>query len=145
MIEVVIRREGDSVIVNPAVEQWLLTQLKDGEMLAGELKRSKSKQRTIPQNASIHLFCEHIAQTLNDSGYDQRQALEAFNGVELENTMESVKETIFKRIMRILTGKTSTTELETDEVDIVQRNVNTLLGRLDVYVPFPDKFTKGLE
>ena len=145
MIEVVIQREGDRIIVNPAVERWLLTQLKDGEMLAGELKRSKSKQRTIPQNASIHLFCEHIAITLNDSGYDQRQALEAFNGVELENTMESVKESIFKRIMRILTRKTSTTELETDEVDIVQRNVNTLLGRLDVYVPFPDKFTKGLE
>ena len=145
MIEVVIQREGNRIIVNPAVEQWLLTQMQDGEMLAGELKRSKSRWRTIAQNSSIWLFCEHIAKTLNDAGYDQKQVLEAFEGVELENTKESVMESVWRRIQRILTHKESTTKLETNEVDIVQRNVNILLGRLDVYVPFPDKFTQSLK
>jgi hypothetical protein len=51
--------------------------------------------------------------------------------------MESVKESVWRKIQKILTGKWSTTKLDTTEVDLVQRNVNTLLGRLDVYVEFP--------
>lgn len=141
MTEVVIQREGDRVIVNPAVEAWLLTQMADGEQLCGDMKPSKKKQRTIPQNSSIHLFCEHTAKALNDAGYDQKQALEAFEGVELENTMLSVKETIWKRIQGILTGKESTTELETKEVDLVYRNVNVLLNRLKLNVYWPCRDT----
>lgn len=144
-METVIQREGDRVIVNPAVEQWLLTQMKDGEQLCGDMKPSKKKQRTIPQNSSIHLFCEHAAKALNDAGYDQKQALEAFQGVELENTMESVKETIWRRIQRILTGKESTTQLDTTEVDLVYRNVSTLLGRLELHVDWPCRETLSYE
>ena len=143
--EIVIERKGNQIIVNPMVEQELLLKLKDGEQLAGEVKRSKSKIRTIPQNSSIHLFCDRIANAFNEAGYDQKQVLDAFDGVELENTLVSIKNDVWRRIQLILTGKESTTELETSEVDLVQRNVNTLTSRLGVSIPWPDRFSQGRE
>ena len=138
-LECVIQRSGNRIIINPAVEAWLLTQMNDGDMLCGEMKRSKSKVRSIPQNSSIHLYCDRIAKVLNDAGYDQKQALEAFDGVELENTMLSVKNDIWRRIQKILTGKESTTELETNEVDLIARNVRVLINRLKIDALFPDR------
>ena len=143
--EIVIQRDGNNIIVHPAVEQYLLTILKDGEMMAGDVVRSKVKARTNAQNSSIHLYCDNVAKAFNAAGYDQKAVLEAFNGVELENTKTSIKEDVWKRIQRILTGKESTKSLETDEVDLVYRNVDTLTKRLNITLPFPDKHTQGLE
>lgn len=143
--EIVIQRDGNSIIVHPAVEQYLLTVLKDGEMLCGDMVRSKIKARTIPQNSSIHLYCDKIAKAFNAAGYDQKAVLEAFNGVELENTMLSIKNDIWRRIQTILTGKESTTELETTEVDLVYRNVDTLTKRLGITLAWPDRFSQGRE
>jgi len=140
--EVVIKREGNRVIVHPMIEEYLLTVLSDGEMLCGDMVRSTKKQRSYLQNSSLHLYCTKLANAFNDAGYDQKQVLEAFNGVELENTMTSIKNDVWRRIQRILTGKESTKDLETKEVPLVYRNVDILTQRLNVSIPWPDRFSQ---
>ena len=31
------------------------------------------KQRTLTQNASLHLYCQHVAIALNDAGWDMKR------------------------------------------------------------------------
>jgi len=52
--------------------------------------RRKAKQRTLTQNRALHLFCEWLAETLNDAGYDMRRTLRA--DVDLPWSQASVKD-----------------------------------------------------
>lgn len=117
----------------------LFGKYKDGDIV---VLNAKKGTRTDLQNNSIHLFCDKAAKALNEAGYDQKQVLEAFRGAELENTMLSIKESVFKKIMNILTGYESTTELKTDEVDIVYRNCNLLFNRLGITIDPPSRFNE---
>lgn len=98
----------------------------------------EKKQRTITQNAALHVYFDDLATVLNEAGLDMRKTLKA--EINISWSKESIKEYLFKPIMKLMTVKKSTTELTTDEVtklyDILNNNLGTKFG---IYVPFPTK------
>ena len=70
-------------------------------------------QRTLPQNNSLHLGFSQIAQTLNDSGLDMKKVVKP--EIDIPWTTQSVKDYLFRPIMKALTSKESTTELNKHE------------------------------
>ncbi len=105
-------------------------------------------QRTSQQNKSIHLGCTMIADTLNDAGLDMKKVLKP--EINIPWTTESVKEYIFRPIMKAMYQKQSTTELDkVQEIDKIWETIMRFLmekHHID-YVPFPhdaEKLTENL-
>jgi len=95
-----------------------------------------SKQRTLTQNAALHLFFNLLAETLNDAGFDMKKTLKP--EVDIPWTGDLVKTHLWKPIQKSLLGKKSTTELTKDEVGKVYETLNRYLGeKLAIHVPFP--------
>lgn len=118
-----------------AVRQFLL--LNPGEVFINIGKNRRKTPRTTPQNSSIHLYCDMVAQELNNAGLDMQIALKL--GVNVPWTMETVKAIIWKPIQQAQLGKESTTQLETTEVSKVYETINRFLGERGVHVPFPSR------
>lgn len=70
-------------------------------------------QRTPLQNRSLHKYCTLLAQALNDAGLDAKKTLKP--EIDIPWTPEMVKDLLFRPIMKAMTGKTSTTQLDTVE------------------------------
>ena len=106
----------------------------DSELEAGrEITYALKKEtRTNAQNRALHAVCMRIADALNDSGHELKHP---FAGFDIPYSKESVKELLFKPIMREVTGKKSTRKLERKELslcmDALLRGLDQQLG---VYV-----------
>lgn len=98
-------------------------------------------KRTSQQNRAIHLACKKLANELNLAGLDMKAVLKP--NVDIPWGTESVKEFIFKPIMKARYLKQSTTELEktTGEIqeiwDIIMRHMGEKFGI--EYIPFPSQ------
>jgi hypothetical protein len=96
--------------------------------------------RTLQQNASLHLFCEQLAQVLNESGQDMRTFIR--EDIDISWTGYNVKTYIWKPLQKLLTGKKSTTQLDKNgEINLIWDNLNRLIiektkGNVQV-PPFP--------
>lgn len=114
----------------------------DAEMV--EVDYKPHGNRTNKQNASIHKYCSMLSTTLNDAGLDQRKMLKP--EVEIPWSMESVKDKLWRPIQMAMFDKKSSAKLDTLEVsrvyDVLNRHTASKLG---VSVPFPSRFTEGLE
>jgi hypothetical protein len=99
-------------------------------------------QRTIKQNSSVHLYCDHLATALNDAGFLIKESF--FNKeIELDWNMERVKTRLWKPAQVGLFNKESTTELETGEVSEVYDTLNRFFAdNFKIHVPFPDRFNR---
>lgn len=96
--------------------------------------RRKAKQRTLTQNRALHLFCQWLAETLNDAGYDMRKTLR--EDVDVPWTQASVKEYLWRPIQAAMTDKQSTTEITTVEPKAIHEVLSRHLGeRLGVTCP----------
>lgn len=96
--------------------------------------RRKAKQRSLTQNRALHLFCQWLADTLNDAGYDMRKTLR--EDVEVPWTQNAVKEHLWRPIQEALTDKRSTTEITTVEPTEIHAVLSRHLGeRLGVACP----------
>ena len=96
--------------------------------------RRKAKQRSLTQNRALHLFCQWLADTLNDAGYDMRKTLR--EDVEVPWTQNAVKEHLWRPIQEALTDKRSTTEITTVEPTEIHALLSRHLGeRLGVTCP----------
>lgn len=94
--------------------------------------------RTLRQNNAIHLYCEQIAELLNDLGWTFRFEGLKHTEMELKYTMILVKETIWRPIQIALFRKESTTELSTKEVSEVAEQIEHFFAtRQGVDIPFP--------
>lgn len=96
-------------------------------------------QRTGQQNRALHKGCELLAEALNDAGLDMRVVLKP--EINIPWTKTSVKEYIIRPIMRAMTTKNSTTELEKADGEI-EEIWNTAMRFLSErhhleYIPFP--------
>jgi hypothetical protein len=109
-----------------------------GHYLEVTIKR-KAKQRTITQNAALHLFLTRLAEVLNDAGFDMRRTLK--HDAEIPWNPSSAKEFLWKPIQRALTQKTSTTEITTVEPTVIHETLCRHLGqKLGVVCPeWPSK------
>ena len=94
-------------------------------------------KRTDQQNKALHKGCELLAQALNDSGYEMKAVLAA-KSADVPWTKDSVKEVLFRPIMRAMTTKLSTTEMNSVEVskvwDVLNRHLAENFG---ISVEFP--------
>ena len=96
------------------------------------------KQRSGLQNSSLHLYLSHLAEALNDAGYDMKRTLK--QDVDIPWGKESAKEHLWRPIQELLTKKDSTTKPTTKEyVYIYEVLSRHLVEKLGVNVPWPCK------
>ena len=109
------------------------------EFVEGELEAGRERSyeiyketRTSAQNRALHAVFTRLAVALNEAGFEIKHP---FAGFDIPWSQSSVKELLFKPIMREVTGKGSTTDLERKEVsecmNALLRGVDQKLG---VYV-----------
>ena len=75
------------------------------------------KNRTLTQNASLHLWLEMVAQTLNDAGMDMRKVLK--ESIEIPWTKMSAKEQLWRPIQEAMQDIESTTKADTTQYNEV--------------------------
>jgi hypothetical protein len=94
------------------------------------------KQRTLTQNRCLHLYCQQLADALNEAGLDFRQTIK--DGVEVPWSDALAKEYLWRPIQRAVTGKESTTKPERAEYsqiyDVLNRHIS---GKFGIYCPWP--------
>lgn len=89
--------------------------------------RRKAKQRTLTQNAAMHLFFGWLADALNEAGYDMRKTLR--NDIDIPWTPAAVKEHLWRPIQIAMTDKKSTTEITTVEPTEIHAVLSRHLGQ----------------
>jgi len=94
------------------------------------------KPRTESQNKALHLYFTQLAKMLNDAGLDMRKVLKP--SISIPWTPQTIKENLWKPIMKIQTGKSSTTEMTTKDINEVYDTINRHLGeQFGITVEFP--------
>ena len=89
-----------------------------------------TKKRTLPQNSSLHLYTERVAEKMNEAGIMQRELVGSFkDGFELPVTGHMIKD-IFREVGRAMFKKNSTADLLTTEVIEVYRIVDKRIGEI---------------
>lgn len=102
----------------------------------------QEEKRTPAQNNALHLYCQMLADALNNAGLDMKAVLKP--DVDIEWTTQSVKDYIWRPIQIKLYGKRSTTKLlkNKGEIDNIHEHINRYLANnpatsgLD-YIAFP--------
>jgi len=97
---------------------------------------SKTKQRSLNQNAALHLLFQQISIDLNDAGLDVMTTLK--HDAEIPWNAGRVKELMWKPLQEAVLRTRSTTRLSKTDVDDVYNVLNRYLGeRFGIHVPFP--------
>lgn len=98
-----------------------------------EIKRVAG-QRTLSQNAALHLFLAWLCEELNAGGFDMRAVLK--QDVEIPWTVGSAKEYLWRPIQKALTEKTSTREITTVEPTLIHETLcRHLASKLGITCP----------
>lgn len=104
----------------------------------------EEKQRTLLQNRSLHLWMEMLATELNDSGLTIEKTLTG--RAEIPWSKETIKEILFRQVMKAQTGKESTTELTTKELSgVCETLTRHLAEQHGLVVDFPSLETMMME
>lgn len=115
----------------------------------GKIMRCKiepeGKQRTLSQNAALHLWLQLVADALNDAGLDMKTVLK--EEVDIPWTMESAKNHLWRPIQIIMQEKESTAEADrsdyTEVYEVISRHLQQKHG---VSIPlWPDRFRRDME
>ncbi|WP_345985299.1 hypothetical protein WCX49_11900 [Sulfurimonas sp. HSL-1656] len=90
--------------------------------------------RTLQQNRALHKLFSLISDALKESGQDIKTVIKA----DVPWTPDHVKELMWRPVMKMITGKDSTTKMTKQEIDEVYDVLNRALGeRCGIHVPFP--------
>ena len=104
--------------------------------MTSQVQPKKEKRRTISQNAALHLYFRLVAEALNEAGLDMRAVLKP--EVEIPWSPKTVKEYMWKPILKIQLQKRSTTEMTTTDIDKIYDTMNRHLGeKTGLFIPFP--------
>jgi len=92
------------------------------------MKKSKPevKKRTLQQNKALHLWFTQLAKELNEAGLSIMKTLK--HDAEIPWTDTTVKELMFKGIMKAMYQKDSTTKLTTKELIEVSETLTRYLA-----------------
>lgn len=85
------------------------------------------KQRTISQNKSLHKLLSEVANEMLAQGIERKTVIEDLEGYSCPIDSAFLKE-VWRMIQFTQTGKISTTELTTSEVNKVYDTFNLFLG-----------------
>jgi len=125
---------GEITFLNEKEKELVLSQF-EGKNVTIEVKK-KIKRRTNTQNKSIHLYFGLLAEALNDAGYDIRRTLK--KDFDIPWTSETIKNFLWRPVQLVYTGKKSSKNIKTKDIDKIYDIVNKNLGeKTGVYVPFP--------
>jgi len=103
------------------------------------LDMKTGKQRTNLQNASLHKYCDQVAECLNDAGITFNDFFK--EGIEIPWTMEIVKDNVWRPVQKAITGEESTTKPVTTDYPKIYEIVNRKLSGYGFYVAWPSKET----
>ncbi len=104
----------------------------------------EEQQRTPPQNRSLHLYCTLLANALNDAGLDMKKTLKP--EIDIPWTCENVKNHLYKPILKSLTGKGSTIDMDTKDPSMVYEILNRFMGeKHGVTVEWPNRNSQDHE
>ena len=107
-----------------------------GPVNVGKIVTKEEQQRTLLQNNSLHKYFELLAQALNDAGYDMRKTLKP--GIDIPWDRDRIKEFLWRPIQVAMTGKASTTELNTVEPSEIYAVLDRHLGeKFGIHIEFP--------
>ena len=96
----------------------------------------KEKQRTIQQNKALHLYFRFIAEALNEAGLDMRKFLK--QEIDIPWSDKTVKEFLWRPVMKAQLLKESTTEMSTTDIDKVLETLNRYFTQKGLeHIPFP--------
>jgi len=105
---------------------------------------SDDKQRTALQNKAMHLWFQHLAKELNDSGWDMKKFLK--ESIDIPWTKHSVKENMWKPVQEAMLGKESTTQPTPAELIEVYEVINRKVGeKCGLSVPWPTDYERSLK
>ena len=97
----------------------------------------QERRRTIQQNKCIHKMFSEVARELLNAGIERKTIVEDLDSFSVPIDDAFVKE-IWRAIMFTQTGKQSTTEMTTSEIDKVYDTFNLFLGEnYGIHIPFP--------
>lgn len=88
--------------------------------------KTDKKIRSGAQNKALWLLLTMYAKALNDGGYSVQAVMK--ETVEVEWDKNTFKTLIWDLTMEVMTGKTSSTQLTTDEVNKIYETVNRFLA-----------------
>ena len=95
------------------------------------------QKRTIKQSRSIHQMFAEIAREALERGIERKTVMESMVGYSCPLDEAFIKE-VWRAIMFTQTGKISTTEMTTAEIDRVYETFNRFWGEsFSIHVPFP--------
>lgn len=98
----------------------------------------EKKPRTLTQNASLHLWCTHVAQELEAQGIERHTLVEDLAEANIPITMDFVKHVLWYHFMKGMYGIDSTTQMTTDQVSMVERAVTRhLIENYGLQVDWP--------
>ena|SRR3990167_2451843 len=100
--------------------------------------KKEKQQRTPKQNASLHLFFQMTADSLNEAGYSVQKIIK--QSMDINWSPHLVKELLWRGAQNAMLGKISTTELTTDEVSKIYEQLNLYLSeKFGIFVCFPSE------
>jgi len=99
-----------------------------------EIKVAASR-RSKKQNSSMHLYFTMVSKALTDAGIDTKAFFK--EGYSLPFSEHIVKSELWFPLMKALTDKTSTADLDKPEVSKIYDHLNAKLAEHSIVVPFP--------
>ena len=100
-----------------------------------ELKKF-SQSRSLSQNKALWLWFTMVAETLNDGGMDIRTFIR--EEIEIPWSKDSVHELLWIKLQIAMTGKKSTTKINTQEINKIMDVIIRTAGERSVELPpFP--------
>ena len=105
---------------------------------------SEEVQMTTQQRKALHLYCQMLADALNSAGLDMKKTLRP--EIDIPWGTETVKDFLWRPIMHTMTGKKSTTEMNTHDPANVYEVLNRFMAeKHGVSVEWPDRETLRLQ
>lgn len=96
----------------------------------------KYPKRTGQQNKALHVYFKLVADSLNDAGLDMKKVLKPT--IDIPWSPKTIKDYIWRPVMKAQLIKSSSTEMTTVEIDAVYDVLNRHLSeKFGIYVPFP--------
>ena len=103
------------------------------------LSLKTGKQRSGLQNKSLHVFCDQVAEKLNDAGFDFRLFIK--DGYPVPFNAQLVKDYLWRPVQKAITGKDSTTKPERGQYIEIYDALNVKLAEHGIFVEWPCKLT----
>jgi len=96
------------------------------------------------QRKSLHKYCTMLADALNDAGLDMKKTLKP--EVEIPWSCQSVKDHLYKPILKALTSKGSTEDMDNIDPSKVYDILNRFMGeKHGITVQWPNKESQRIE